>query len=294
MTSDSDVITTVLRRLMAAQATPLRGGHGANENFLVTIGNERYVCKVRRDDSQLEHLIVARVSSILEIRRVPHGRVVGRPERLRGRSMIVLEFVPGESLADAADQLTTENARTVGSAMGRWLGKLHAIRSTIPWAPKARLLFARRLEAARDILGQAVHSSLERRWLRLEPSLDGVYCALVHRDLDPSNILISDTSFTGIIDFEQARLLDPLYDLVKLNDFVFPINVGLARGFFDASASPSMDDLGTRARLTACAILEYLAAVRYFTLKMPDAESRADRSRRVAALAEGQEYIIAR
>ncbi len=66
----------------------------------------------------------------------------------------------------------------------------------------------------------------------------------------------------GVIDFEHARLADPLYDFVKLFSTTFPLSAGLEEGFlagyeFDP-AEPSL-----MPRFAAVQLLEALSAISY-------------------------------
>jgi hypothetical protein len=85
-----------------------------------------------------------------------------------------------------------------------------------------------------------------------------------------------------VIDLEQTRLADPLYDLVKPADSVLALHPALGPAFRQAygldTARPDI-----RGRLAAVFALEYLSAIVYFD-KRGDHTMIADRRDRLTRL----------
>jgi aminoglycoside phosphotransferase (APT) family kinase protein len=245
------------------EIAPLHGGFGDSMNFLVSTVAGRFVCKLRADLRMAPHRVFAHASRMMVRRSVPHGRVIVGPTTICEYPALIVEYLEGQSLDLAAASIADNEL--FGHEFAQWLRRLHSIRSAaFDWERKSRQLFRSRMEVASrtGCLGPQLESELRSMWERLTPSLAGVSCSLVHRDLQETNLLSSEGRFAGVIDFEQCRVVDPLYDQVKLRESVFAGRPALAAAF--AQGYGLTDEPRVRDRIAAADVLENLAGIRYF------------------------------
>jgi hypothetical protein len=86
-----------------------------------------------------------------------------------------------------------------------------------------------------------------------------------------------------VIDLEQARLADPLYDMVKITESVLTLHPALSPAFRAAygldTAHPDVRD-----RLAAVFALEYLSAIVYFDKRGDQVMAAEQRDRLIRLL----------
>jgi aminoglycoside phosphotransferase (APT) family kinase protein len=123
------------------------------------------------------------------------------------------------------------------------------------YTEKARVLSTRELGAARARLEHI-----------LAASAPVVSPTLVHRDLCLKNVLIDEHGkFTALLDFEHARLSDPLMDFAKLKLWLFDREAGAQDAFFSGYRSvlqAGWPEEGLRTELAVA--LELLGQVPYY------------------------------
>ena len=129
---------------------------------------------------------------------------------------------------------------TIGTALGAFLRALHAASPT-----EAVRHGALDAEAARDVLS----GEIDRMRREVIPLLDGDAAALgtrlleacaapppsralSHADLGPEHILIADGAVAGVIDWTDARVMDPAIDLAwLLNATPTPVAAAVAEAY---------------------------------------------------------------
>ncbi len=269
--------------LAAGRITPLPGGYGGG-TFRVTTQVGELVVKVRSD---VRPLVVARTAShLLSSRGLPHQDVVVPPTRTPAGWLMAVRWIEGRDLAhESVSGWSAEQAARLGQNLGAWLSTMHSIRApSRDWLSTADRRFTAKLRqgAERGRLTTGLVIQLEDFWQRVRPALDGAPVALIHRDLRDANIVVQDGVFAAAIDLEQARLADPLYDMVKITESVLTLHPLLGTAFREAygldTARPDIRD-----RLAAVFALEYLSAVVYFD-KRGDQVMIADQCGRLARL----------
>jgi len=217
-------------------------GFSRHEKWLVETDRGRLLVKVWSPDAApAKHVHAAFVQVIVSGRglQVPAVRVVDeRAAEVDGRGVTILDYLPGQDGTAAVPALSPTDASRFFQAWGAFVGRMHAIE--VP-------CFADRLTgdgaATYGSWDAAVRANLER--LRSLNALHGtlpasdldaatswaleaaahvsrdVRPAIAHRDLYLANTLVHDDTFQGVIDFELAKLWDPVYDFVKLAAWVF-------------------------------------------------------------------------
>jgi aminoglycoside phosphotransferase (APT) family kinase protein len=258
---------------------PLEGGYRGG-NFVTTDAEGPLVLKLR---PELRPLAIARSAShLMQERGLPHSLVVAGPMPTTAGWLLCTRWLPGVPVAaGAAAHWTSAQAAAFGDSFGRWLRRLHEIRTSQQlWLPRAEARFRSKIEDCRrrGLLEDDLTRWLERFWATAEPALRKAPVALVHRDLQPGNVIVEGDAFVGVIDLEQARLADPVYDLVKPHDEVIRMHPAIEPAFAAAygldTTSPDV-----RHRLDVVFVLEYLSAMVYFAKNGTDTDIADRRSR---------------
>jgi len=273
MTADvtRDTAVRVIRSALDAAGLPVTGdpvpltGGYSGAAFRVSTPIGSLGVKLRGD---FRPVIAVRVASnVLGARGLAHGGLVVPPLRTEAGWVLALAWVDGAPLADpTAVDWTDELAGRFGADLGRWLSDVHEVRlSRKRWSDRAVGRYRDKLGRCRsaNLVDDDLATRVERLWERSRPALGPVPLCLIHRDLQAGNVLVRDGRFAGVIDFEQARLADPLYDFVKLTDSVFALHPGIGPAAL-AEYGLDPDAPGTRARLASAFLLEYLSALVYF------------------------------
>jgi aminoglycoside phosphotransferase (APT) family kinase protein len=123
-----------------------------------------------------------------------------------------LELMPGEPVFEHGDGAVAALARPMGELLAAFRElPVEGIELDDLWAEPARLA-----DRARD-WGEAIADPTERT--ALANLLDGFAdlfadrpAVLAHGDFAPVNVLTDGTAITGLIDLEDVRLADPLFD----------------------------------------------------------------------------------
>jgi hygromycin-B 7''-O-kinase len=167
---------------------------------------------------------------------------------------LVLELIPGRSLGEDAALVGADDRGHTAAFLGRALRALH----TIPldadgplrasWDAYDAFLARQRLECAaahaqRGVLPPALVGQIDGYLPSLDDLTDhGAPPALLHADLNWDHLLgVSEGGRwrpTGIIDFGDAMVGDPLYELVVLHVGLFRCDTSLLRAFLAAYGPP--------------------------------------------------------
>ncbi|MFF9573068.1 aminoglycoside phosphotransferase family protein [Streptomyces sp. NPDC014685] len=271
MTHAAHLTETRLSRLLTARDGPLSAPLQittlpGRSTFLVRTRERPFVVKWRPAPHPL--VTIRAASHLMSAREVAHPAVRVPPTPADDHGWwLAVDWLDGTPLADAAaESWDAAQAASVGAGLAHWLKSLHTVRAGRGgWADRAEGVLNVRLERCREagLVGPALARRVTRRWEDLRPHLSGVRRTLVHRDLQSANIILDGHAVSGVIDFEQARVADPLYDLVKLTDWVFTRHQGIAPAFL-AAYGVDVHAPAVEARLSCVFLLEYLAALRYF------------------------------
>lgn len=236
-------IDVVLDQASALMKKPLSDGQlaGAGADhlivFAVTPSDSPVLIKVG-EDAATDAYVLERLAD--EIIPVPEVIATGDIS-YKGQSYptTIMTRSPGTELANAAD-------------MGRWLEPLldlmhvaHRVTSAVGAGPVTAILRRRPLRTWRAYLGDVLMGEedgfdwttiAESPWVdekilkaaivRLLEELDHLpepeQHQLLHGDMNPYNVLVTDQGIGGLIDWSYARFGDPLFDFARLrmNPFI--------------------------------------------------------------------------
>jgi hygromycin-B 4-O-kinase len=175
---------------------------------------------------------------------------------VRGRGVHRVERVPGQSL-ETLDDDETRVTEGLGWA-AQFLARLHRVRGTgygplsaakLPqlagihaqWDEYLRVRLAEHVRQCEAIgaIDAAEGSEIHARFAAMAADLRAPPSALLHGDPGPHNFIVDARGLRGVIDWEDALLGDPLFDLASLATFqperrhaaiVSAYGVELARG----------------------------------------------------------------
>jgi aminoglycoside phosphotransferase (APT) family kinase protein len=232
--------------------------------------------------------VIRTVSGALALRRVPHPDVLLPPTATDAGWILGLRWVDGRSLVDTpVATWSPAQAARFGTDLGQWMRRLHTIRfAHRTWRAKAERRFAEKSQLCHNagLVGGRLAGQVADMWQEYRPVLATAPLCLIHRDLQPGNLLVHDSGFTAVIDFERAHLADPLYDFVKLEQYVFPLHPGIAPSL-RAAYGLDLSDGNVCARMAAVSLIEHLSLLNYFQ-KQSKPDLIADQQQRLRRLVE--------
>ena len=180
--------------------------------------------------------------------------------------VVVTEFVDG--VAGAALLNRSGGAALIGSLLGTIWHRLASIDTAgLPlatdWTDGRSLAETslRRLADLEPRLRPAERDRMEMKIRGLPDLLAGRPPAFVHGDLLPVNIIVRDDRLAALVDFEFARLADPLLDaswLVSILTFHHPASEQELWAAFTAAADLRPEEVRTHRLLEVLPVVRYL------------------------------------
>lgn len=152
---------------------------------------------------------------------VPEVVAVCTDESVLGGELFVSEFIGGETIPRRLLRLVAE--RGIGTRVVEQLGdafaRLHSVdpgRAPAAMAAPAAPVAAA-LDAVTTVIGQLLQPepafSYALRWLREHRPDEPTTRRIVHADVRTGNIIVDDTGLRSILDWETAKVGDPMEDL---------------------------------------------------------------------------------
>lgn len=264
--------------------SPVRVPKGfASESWRVKTDVGELLVKIRRRAadaaklrSQAEALRLARSAGVP----APEILYAGASEALGDRPLIVLRYIPGVDAEEALPRMDNHQRGSLFSDLGEAVGRLHEIglpkftdRIGTPEADLDRWADAVGQRAERvalrnreiGLLSAPEVNTVVHRLTRVAENVSGVVTpALTHHDLYLANVLLRDGRFAALLDFEQARASDPMFDFVKLGMWVFARWPGSFEPFVAAYRHRMGRVPDAEERLATCLALENFVALGYW------------------------------
>jgi aminoglycoside phosphotransferase (APT) family kinase protein len=267
-----------LDRLTALVGVPVIGAERpawgfANRTTIATLLDGRRWVVQELQDPVAGRAVVARARSLAE--RLSKGGVpvpeVVIADAEAARPLLVTAFVGGQLGPTFFG--TDREAAALGSLMGAAQRRLamidmEGLRLPTTWAIPDRLAAVSRLRLER------VASRLDRRTVGIvqgaidehagsAPSGRAVFA---HGDFAPANVIVSGGQLAALIDFEYARVADPLFDAATFGWLTFQFHPARAEAawaaFADAAGiAAGSDQAGLRATLRRLRLLRILELV---------------------------------
>lgn len=260
----------------------------STECWRILTGSETFLIKValRGQDYRLfsnmcEAIARARAAGVI----TPKVLHASPFEIIDCRSFLIQEWLPGTDAEDGLADATEAYQIEFFQKLGKVLGKLHS-RTTEAYF--GSIDQTENYSGIKDYLNHMLITATDRLEIQrvMKPSclarirqavsdaINGLHAdtapCLVHLDLHLSNVLLLQDGEIGLLDFEHAKIGDPIEDLVKLHVWVFNRYAGMERelmkGYCSIGEWPDEGD----ARLHIHFGIYYLSALSYFVTFEPD------------------------
>ncbi|MGP4042157.1 phosphotransferase family protein [Gracilibacillus sp. D59] len=154
-----------------------------------------------------------------------------------GKEYMILTYLPGEDGEAVLQNLTEQQQYNAGLSAGHELRKLHhldAAQDYPPWYQVKKEKNDNYLNNLKHLdLNKDLCSLLQRYIKRNEHIMKNRPNKFQHDDFHPSNLLINQKKFSGIIDFERMDWGDPVHDLQKLGFFSVQVSIPFTNGIID-------------------------------------------------------------
>lgn len=232
------VVTRTLPGYRLRRAWPLAGGVSAEVTALEVErpdGIRETVLVRRHGPADLRHnpRIARDEYRLLWIARAHHlavPRVFGYDESgdILPSPYIVLEYVVGEAVFDPAD------LGSYADQLAEHLARIHGVAATpaLDFLPRLGRGFGEPPAMLDEELGEArIRDALERAW----PLANENPATLLHGDYWPGNVLWRDGTLVAVIDWEDARIGDPIADVANCRlELAMTLGEDAVRAFTDA------------------------------------------------------------
>ncbi|WP_417899916.1 aminoglycoside phosphotransferase family protein [Bacillus haimaensis] len=167
---------------------------------------------------------------------VPAGVEFNTLEELE-KAYMILTFLPGEDAEVAMKELTEKEQYHAGFDSGRELKKLHELEAPTdyePWHILKKKKSDRYIEELKKVeIDEKLKELLESYIRKNEHLMKERPNRFQHDDFHPSNLVIHNKAFAGIIDFQRMDWGDPIHDLQKLGFFSKRVSVPFTKGVVD-------------------------------------------------------------
>jgi hygromycin-B 7''-O-kinase len=189
--------------------------------------------------------------------------------------------LPGRPIDAIWDELDADVRIRLATRLGTAIRELHRrpcdtlAQATEPWPQFRRTQRARCRQAEADKgLAPDWLAQVDRYWPRLDEIPEATtMSSLLHTEIGPSHVLVDDHRITGLIDFGDARVGDPEYDLAPVGMFVTRGDAAAFRAFCVAYGldAEHLADPDRPARLLRHALLHRYATLAWYleTLRPP-------------------------
>lgn len=218
---------SVLLGLPIVAAEPARYGDSARTAIVATADGRRLAVKLLGDPVTARHRVslATALPPLLGPIGVPSPAVVAADPTARP-PYVASVHIRGRSGADCLSDPV--DAIALGTEMGRLLRRLRTaptagLRLPTTWADPARLAAVGRrwLDRARPHLDPPSTRELEGSLARLPSLFAGRPAVLAHGDWAPVNAVVEGRAVVAVLDWDCARLADPLLDVAWWGALVF-------------------------------------------------------------------------
>ncbi|MFB1099253.1 aminoglycoside phosphotransferase family protein [Terribacillus sp. JSM ZJ617] len=219
----------------AKEIVELRKGYSDDQKYVI---DQKYLLRIFPiQEAARRHNELLSLNKLHELSKyVPEGLEFGEIKDLQ-KAYMVLTFLPGVDAEEGLSKLTEKEQYAAGVSAGRELKKLHTISAPLnqpSWEQvKSAKINKYMLELEKLALDQSIMDSLQRYINSNLYLLKDRPNKFQHDDFHPSNLLIHNNIFSGIIDFQRMDWGDPIHDLQKLGFFSKQVSIAFTKGIVD-------------------------------------------------------------
>ncbi len=211
---------------------------GGFDNYLLLTEREQFLLKLTRDQAIAEvkfrNLMTA--LQLVAAWNIPASELIGFGEwQASRRYYVLIRYHPGEDAQDALPNFTPQERARFFFELGRVTAQLHHIPvdhysdliGDNSYRPAYHKIINEKLDRLAVYSAQLTHSAypllslIERLREKFTTFSIPFQPAVVHGDLTTRNILVHNRRFDRLLDFENTKFYDPLYDFAKLHIKVF-------------------------------------------------------------------------
>ena len=214
---------------------PIHKGFSKDQKYMI---DDRYLLRMFSSDEvpqrQQEVEIVTQLAQYSDY--IPKVIQSGRWEKCKMGYML-LEYMPGTDGVEALPLLSLQQQYEAGYQAGEELYKLHQYRAptNLPnWYTMKKAKNDRYLQQLEQVNIDPKIKQLVTHYIHQhEHLMKDRPSTFQHDDFHPSNLIIHEGVFAGIIDFGRMDWGDPIHDLQKLGFFSVPVSVEWSKGIID-------------------------------------------------------------
>ncbi|MEH6944348.1 aminoglycoside phosphotransferase family protein [Bacillus sp. JJ722] len=153
------------------------------------------------------------------------------------KAYMVLTYIQGDDAEIALCELSEKDQYTAGFLAGKELKKLHNLSAPLNYPSwyylkkekSDKYLMELKTVEVDDSIKEMIETYIKENEILMKERPN----KFQHDDFHPSNILIHNKSFSGIIDFQRMDWGDPIHDLQKLGFFSKRISIEFTKGIID-------------------------------------------------------------
>lgn len=232
---DIRIIEKIPSLKKANSIVPINKGFSADQKYII---DEQYLIRMFSSEFEIsrrgEYHMIHALSAYSDY--VPKVIEFGSLKDLN-LSYMILTYLPGEDAEVSLQRLKEEEQYSAGLIAGGELKKLHSLSApatVLPWYEQKKQKNDHYLVGFKKLpLDKEIKLMLETYIDKNEYLMKGRPNTFQHDDFHPSNLLINNRKFSGIIDFQRMDWGDPIHDLTKLGFFSSRISVPFTRGIVD-------------------------------------------------------------
>ncbi|MEC0283866.1 aminoglycoside phosphotransferase family protein [Terribacillus saccharophilus] len=232
---DKHLMESISHLSNAKEIVELKKGYSNDQKYVI---DQKYLLRIfpmeEAAKRQNEFISLNRLYELSKY--VPKGLEFGDIDDLQ-KAYMVLTFLPGIDAEEGLSKLTEVQQYAAGVSAGSELKKLHTLSAPLDqpaWEHvKVEKINNYMLEFKELDIDQNIMEFLQ---MYIESNLYLMKDRpnkFQHDDFHPSNLLIHNNSFSGIIDFQRMDWGDPIHDLQKLGFFSKQVSIEFTKGILD-------------------------------------------------------------
>lgn len=232
---DKHLMESISHLSNAKEIVELKKGYSNDQKYVI---DQKYLLRIfpmeEAAKRQNEFISLNRLYELSKY--VPKGLEFGDIDDLQ-KAYMVLTFLPGIDAEEGLSKLTEVQQYAAGVSAGSELKKLHTLSAPLDqpvWEHvKVEKINNYMLEFKELDIDQNIMEFLQ---MYIESNLYLMKDRpnkFQHDDFHPSNLLLHNNSFSGIIDFQRMDWGDPIHDLQKLGFFSKQVSIEFTKGILD-------------------------------------------------------------
>ncbi|OZM58222.1 aminoglycoside phosphotransferase [Lottiidibacillus patelloidae] len=239
-----DVLKNNITSILSANSISLiQKGYSSDKKYLVSFAdgqrNLLRIGKIESYERKSAEIKVLQQAKRFDVQ-CPEPIEIGKFKEL-GLCYYIVSYIEGEEAREYLPLFTEDDQKKIGVSAGKDLARIHRIPAPNhmnSWYERAMSKHYRYTEAYKTCgiklsNDEKILAYIEenKHLLKSRPN------QLQHDDFGPSNLIIKDKKYSGVIDFNNFDWGDPYHDFVKIALFTteisIPFSIGQLNGYFN-------------------------------------------------------------